>query len=62
MKILILELQTDLKQDFTIKQVRTEMIREIIRIQSRLNNYNNKYDRWIAELYENNTQKEAKTR
>ena len=62
MKILILELQTDLKQDFTIKQVRTEMIREIIRIQSRLNNYHNKYDIWIAELYENNTRKEAKTR
>ena len=62
MKIVILELQTDLKQDDTIEKERTEMRREIIRIQSRLNNYHKKYDRRIAELYENNTRKEAKTR
>ena len=35
MKILILGLQTDLKQDDTIEKERTEMRREIIRIQMR---------------------------
>ena len=61
MKIVILELQTDLKQDVTIEKERTEMRREIRPIQMRLNNYQNKYDRWITELHENNTRQVAKT-
>ena len=43
MKILILELQTDLKQDDTIEKERTEIRGEIMRIRMRLNNYQNKY-------------------
>ena len=51
MKILILELQSDLKQDYTIeKEERTEIRGEIMRIRMRLNNYQNKYDRWLAEI------------
>ena len=50
MKILILELQTDLKQDYTIEKERTEIRGEIMRIRMRLNNYQNKYDRWLAEI------------
>ena len=49
-KILILELQTDLKQDYTIEKERTEIRGEIMRIRMRLNNYQNKYDRWLAEI------------
>ena len=52
MKILILELQTDLKQDDTIEKERTEIRGEIMRIRMRLNNYQNKYDRWLAEFHE----------
>ena len=61
MKILILELQTDLKQDDTIEKERTEIRGEIMRIRMRLNNYQNKYDRWITELHENNIRQVAKT-
>ena len=50
MKILILELQTDLKQDYTIEKERTEIRGEIMRIRMRLNNYQNKYDRWLAAI------------
>ena len=50
MKILILELQSDLKQDYTIEKERTEIRGEIMRIRMRLNNYQNKYDRWLAEI------------
>ena len=50
MKILILELQTDLKQDYTIEKERTENRGEIMRIRMRLNNYQNKYDRWLSEI------------
>ena len=50
MKILILELQTDLKQDYTIEKERTEIRGAIMRIRMRLNNYQNKYDRWLAEI------------
>ena len=50
MKILILELQTDLKQDYTIEKERTEIRGEIMRIRMRLNNYQNKYDRWLGEI------------
>ena len=50
MKILILELQTDLKQDYTIEKERTEIRGEIMRIRMRLNNYQNKYDRWLSEI------------
>ena len=46
MKILILELQSDLKQDYTIEKERTEIRAEIMRIRMRLNNYQNKYDRY----------------
>ena len=49
-KILILDLQTDLKQDYTIEKERTEIRGEIMRIRMRLNNYQNKYDRWLAEI------------
>ena len=49
-KILILELQTDLKQDYTIEKEKTEIRREIMRIKMRLNNYQNKYDRWLSEI------------
>ena len=50
MKILILELQSDLKQDYTIEKERTEIRGEIMRIRMRLNNYQNKYDRWLGEI------------
>ena len=50
MKIHILELQTDLKQDYTIEKERTEIRGEIMRIRMRLNNYQNKYDRWLSEI------------
>ena len=50
MKILILELQTDLKQDYTIEKERTEIRGEIMRIRMRLNNYQNKYDRWLGAI------------
>ena len=50
MKILILELQTDLKQDYTIEKERTEIRGEIMRIRMRLNNYQNKYDRWLSAI------------
>ena len=50
MKILILELQTDLKQDYTIQKERKEIRGEIMRIRMRLNNYQNKYDRWLAAI------------
>ena len=50
MKILILELQSDLKQDYTIEKERTEIRGEIMRIRMRLNNYQNKYDRWLSEI------------
>ena len=50
MKILILELQSDLKQDDTIEKERTEIRGEIMRIRMRLNNYQNKYDRWLGEI------------
>ena len=50
MKILILELQTDLKQDYTIEKERTEIRGEIMRIRMRLNNNQNKYDRWLSEI------------
>ena len=50
MKILILELQSDLKQDDTIEKERTEIRGEIMKIRMRLNNYQNKCDRWLAEI------------
>ena len=50
MKILILELQTDLKQDYTIEKERTEIRGKIMKIRMRLNNYQNKYDRWLSEI------------
>ena len=50
MKILILELQTDLKQDDTIEKERTEIRGEIMKIRMRLNNYQNKYDRWLSAI------------
>ena len=50
MKILILELQSDLKQDYTIEKERTEIRGEIMRIRMRLNNYQNKYDRWLSAI------------
>ena len=43
-KIIILELNSDLKQDLT-----TDKERSTISIQMRLNNYQNKYDRWMTE-------------
>ena len=49
-KNLILELQSDLKRDDTIEQERTEIRGEIMKIRMRLNNYQNKYDRWLAEI------------
>ena len=50
MKILILELQSDLKQDYTIEKERTEIRGEIMNIRMKLNNYQNKYDRWLGEI------------
>ena len=61
MTILILELQADIKQDQTIEKERTEIRGEIMRIKMRLNNYQNKYDRWITVLHENNIRLLAKT-
>ena len=60
-KILILELQSDLKQDYTIEKERTEIRGEIMKIRMRLNNYQNKYDRWITELHEKNIRQVVKT-
>ena len=45
-KQIILKLNMDLKQDLTTKKERSEISKDIQRIQIRLNNYQNKYDRY----------------
>ena len=45
-KSIILKLNMDLKQDLTTKKERSEISKDIQRIQIRLNNYQNKYDRY----------------
>ena len=53
MKALIEELKNDSEQDFISEKERNANIKEIFRIQIRLNNYQNKYDFWIIEMVEN---------
>ena len=48
-KIIILELNSNLKQDLTTDKERSTKSHDIQRIQMRLNNYQNKYDRWMTE-------------
>ena len=48
-KIIILELNSNLKQDLTTDKERSTISHDIQRIQIRLNNYQNKYDRWMTE-------------
>ena len=50
MKIFILKLQSDLKKDYTIEKERTEIRGEIMNIRMKLNNYQNKYDRWLSAI------------
>ena len=45
-KSIILKLNMDLQQDLTTKKERSEISKDIQRIQIRLNNYQNKYDRY----------------
>ena len=48
-KIIILQLNSDLKQDLTTDKERSTISHDIQRIQMRLNNYQNKYNRWMTE-------------
>ena len=48
-KSIILKLNMDLQQDLTTQKERSDISKAIQRIQIRLNNYQNKYDRWLAE-------------
>ena len=52
MKALIDELKNDSEQDFISEKERTANLKEIFRIQIRLNNYQNKLDFWINEIVE----------
>ena len=45
-KELIEQLKKEREDDFTNEKERNGITKEIQRIQIRLNNYNNKYDRW----------------
>ena len=44
-KSIILKLNMDLQQDLTTEKENSEISKDIQRIQMRLNNYQNKYDR-----------------
>ena len=50
MKALIDELKNDSEQDFISEKERNANIKEIFRIQIRLNNYQNKLDFWIIDI------------
>ena len=52
MKALIDELKNDSEQDFISEKERNANIKEIFRIQTRLNNYQYKYDFWMNEMVE----------
>ena len=45
-KSIILKLNMDLQQDLTTQKERSDISKDIQRIQIRLNNYQNKYDRY----------------
>ena len=53
MKALIDELKHDSEQDFISEKERNANLKEIFKIQTRLNNYQYKYDFWINEMVEN---------
>ena len=53
MKALIGELKNDSEQDFISEKERNANIKEIFRLQIRLNNYQNKYDFWVNEMVDN---------
>ena len=53
MKALIDELKNDSEQDFISEKERNANLKEIFKIQTRLNNYQYKYDFWINEMVEN---------
>ena len=53
MKALIDELKNDSEQDIISEKERNANIKEIFRIQIRLNNYQNKLDFWINDMVEN---------
>ena len=53
MKALIDELKNDSEQDFISEKEQNANIKEIFRLQIRLNNYQNKYDFWINDMVEN---------
>ncbi len=52
MKALIDELKNDSEQDFISEKERNANIKEIVRVQTRLNNYQCKYDFLINEMVE----------
>ena len=52
-KALIDELKNDSEQDFISEKERNANLKEIFKIQTRLNNYQYKYDFWINEMTEN---------
>ncbi len=51
-KTLIEQLIKERDDDFTSEKERNEITKEIFRIQTRLNNYQYKYDFWINEMVE----------
>ena len=53
MKALIDELKNDSEQDFISEKERNANIKQIYKIQTRLNNYQYKYDCWINEMVDN---------
>ena len=52
MKALIDELKNDSEQDFISEKERNANFKKILKIQTRLNNYNYKYDMWLNEMVE----------
>ena len=53
MKALIDELKHDSEQDFISEKERNANLKEILKLQNRLNNYQYKYDFWVNEMVEN---------
>ena len=49
-KELIEQLKKEREDDFTNEKERNGITKEIQRIEIRLNNYNNKFDRWMDEI------------
>ena len=49
-KELIEQLKKEREDDFTNEKERNGITKEIQRISIRLNNYNNKFDRWMDEI------------